>query len=819
MMLKIQRLTCCLVSLTVATAAMAAADNTASSAEKARQAISVLQSDAPPQEKAISCKRLAIYGSPEAVPALAPLLSDDKLASWARIALEAIPGPAADEALRGAMGKLQGRLLVGVINSIGVRGDAKALDALVAKLKDADLAVASAAATALGRLGGDQAAQALAQSLNLARGDFSRETLAMHSAVAYACNLCAEKFLADGKSAEALSLYDKVRQASVPRQNILEATRGAILARQADGLPLLLATLRSADKAVFSLGLRTARELPGRAVTEALAAELARSNPERQSPLLLALADRGDAALPAVLAAARSGSKSLRMAAMSVMERQGNAASVPVLLDTMADNDPELVLAAKAGLARLSGKEVDEALSSRLGQVSGPTRRVLAELVGQRHVAAAVPELIKASSDADPATRATATKALGETVTLADLGALTGLLAKAKTAEEVSAVEAALASACARLPDKAACTEKLLDALKTAPSAPAKCALLPVLGALAEAKALEAVQAALASQEPAVSDTAVRVLADWPEPAAFPALFNVFRTTKNDTHRILALRNCVRLLSLGGQSARQTLKTYGELMASAQRVEDRKLVLAGLANVADLAAFKLVEPMLADSQVQAEAELAMLGIAAGVIGSAPAEAKAVVTRLQAASKNEGTRERAAQILRQADKVEDFITTWQVCGPYTEADQGGALFDTAFAPEWASSKVSWRNLPAGTQPNRPWMLDLLAAIGGEHRVAYGRTWIYSEKTQPARIQFGTDDGNKLWFNGKLVSQANRGGAAVPDEFKAPVELRQGWNALVLKVIQDTGPWEFCLRLRAPDGARLEGLRTQSVPPSE
>ena len=133
--------------------------------EKELKLISVLQSDAPAAEKAITCKRLAVYGTQEAVPALAPLLADEELSSWARIALEAIPGPAADAALRDAMGKVQGRLLVGVINSIGVRRDAQAVSGLAEKLKDADADVASAAAVALGCIGGDQAAGVLEQSL------------------------------------------------------------------------------------------------------------------------------------------------------------------------------------------------------------------------------------------------------------------------------------------------------------------------------------------------------------------------------------------------------------------------------------------------------------------------------------------------------------------------------------------------------------------------------------------------------------------------------------------------------------------------------
>src|SRR5437667_12083016 len=77
---------------------LAAADNQDSPKEKERKLIAVLQSDAPAREKAIPCKQLAIYGTKDAVPVLAPLLSDSQLASWARIALEAIPDPAADDA-------------------------------------------------------------------------------------------------------------------------------------------------------------------------------------------------------------------------------------------------------------------------------------------------------------------------------------------------------------------------------------------------------------------------------------------------------------------------------------------------------------------------------------------------------------------------------------------------------------------------------------------------------------------------------------------------------------------------------------------------
>jgi len=74
------------VLLALTTTTLVAADRPTASAEIARQAISTLQSGAPAEEKALACKRLAIYGPGDAVPALASFLADEQLASWSRIA-------------------------------------------------------------------------------------------------------------------------------------------------------------------------------------------------------------------------------------------------------------------------------------------------------------------------------------------------------------------------------------------------------------------------------------------------------------------------------------------------------------------------------------------------------------------------------------------------------------------------------------------------------------------------------------------------------------------------------------------------------------
>jgi len=108
--------------------------------------------DASTFAKAKACQRLAVAGDKTAVEALASLLADPALAHYARMALEPLPDAAADEALRNALGKLNGDLLVGVINSIGRRKDTRALDALAKLRYDEDSSVVSAAEAALARI-------------------------------------------------------------------------------------------------------------------------------------------------------------------------------------------------------------------------------------------------------------------------------------------------------------------------------------------------------------------------------------------------------------------------------------------------------------------------------------------------------------------------------------------------------------------------------------------------------------------------------------------------------------------------------------------
>jgi HEAT repeat protein len=102
--------------------------------------------------KAKACQRLGVIGDRTAVPSLAALLPEPQLSHYARIALEPMPDRSADEALRTSLGKVQGKLLVGVISSIGKRRDRNAIAAIEKLRHESDGDVARAADAALARI-------------------------------------------------------------------------------------------------------------------------------------------------------------------------------------------------------------------------------------------------------------------------------------------------------------------------------------------------------------------------------------------------------------------------------------------------------------------------------------------------------------------------------------------------------------------------------------------------------------------------------------------------------------------------------------------
>ncbi len=638
-----------IVTLLLAGAASTLAQTVAPKQDEARLIAVVQSQDAPHKDKVDACRQLAIIGGKDSIAPLAALLGDEKLSHMARYALEPNPDPAVDAALRDALGKVKGGPLVGVIGSLGVRRDAKAVPALARLLNDADAVVARAAARALGKIGNAEAATALRKAVPNVSADRK---------VDFCEGLfrCAESLAVDGQRRQAVAIYDDLRKLDAPHQVRAGALRGAILTRQRNGLKLLQEHLRSDDYILFSAAVQVSQQMPNSRVTGMLVEEMKGLPADNQVLIIQALGLRRDKeAVPALLAAARSGPKPVRIAAIQATAEIGDASAVPVLVQMLDETDREIAQAAQTGLATLPGQEADAAVVAMFNSGNAGRQITALDLMGRRRMTSGIPVLWKTAGDANSQVRPAAIKAIGELGGPEQVPALLDLLGDVQKSEDLNAVEQALVAACTRAAD--AQTGRLISRFKQArPSQ--KAVLVRVLSAVGGADALQTILAAVKSDDAEVRSAAVRALGTWKTVDAAPHLLALARETSDPAERTLFLRGYLNLAARGELSMEQRVEMCRQAASMIQRDDEKKLLLGTLSNIQSPATVALIVPYLDDPGIRQEAAMAVVTIAErafrgrGAARRAP-ELIAPLERVVETTANEDLAKRAKALLRQA----------------------------------------------------------------------------------------------------------------------------------------------------------------------
>jgi hypothetical protein len=308
---------------------------------------------------------------------------------------------------------------------------------------------------------------------------------------------------------------------------------------------------------------------------------------------------------------------------------------------------------------------------------------------------------------------------------------------------------------------------------------------------------------------------AIRALSGWPTPEPYPDLRSVAKGKGDVTERTLALRGCVRLLGLDSTRAPgETIIFYREAMTIALNDAERKRLLSAVGESRSPAGLAMAAEFIADTSLRAEAEAAVLNIAEALPDSAR---RAVVPQLRqicSSSTTAANAAKAAGLIRRVELYDDYITTWEIEGPYHR--KWIQLLDEPFGPElFGASDQHWVPFRVTANPEKPWLLDIGKSVPGEDNLIYLRTHIWSPEGQGARIEAGSDAGMKMWLNGTLVHAVNVVRQAGPGDSRVPILLQKGWNVLMIKLEQGDGPWCACARVRASDGGRLEGIRVSAT----
>jgi D-arabinan exo alpha-(1,3)/(1,5)-arabinofuranosidase (non-reducing end) len=150
----------------------------------------------------------------------------------------------------------------------------------------------------------------------------------------------------------------------------------------------------------------------------------------------------------------------------------------------------------------------------------------------------------------------------------------------------------------------------------------------------------------------------------------------------------------------------------------------------------------------------------------------------------------------------------FIPEWYLLGPFPNPQDSVNKrlgLDQEYQPE---KEINLEKLYRGvngqeirwelkqTPPNG--RMDLYHFKPNELVVAYALTYVYAEAPRDVTLLLGTDDGAKVFLNGRELYRYLAIRVAEPDQDRVILPLSKGWNTLLLKLENNLGGYNFYAR---------------------
>ncbi len=767
----------------------------------------ILSSNAGFDAKQFACRQLVFVADDEQVQGLASLLSDDALAHYALLVLARLRSPAAADAAVKALPGSHGRTEIEILDTLADLGDARVVGAAESRLVAQDSALRDAAAAALAKIADGHA-------LDLLLACYSRAGSADQARLGHVLLGVANRVQHLGNPTAAIQIYDTLNRNSANPVLSAAAMRGIAVIQGDRALPMLLEALAQEGTHRQAVAAVALRELPGPAVIERLAGAVTKLHGRSQLLALQILSERpGTSAAPAIVALRRSTIAAVRTAALRAAGSLGDPSAVPILISAAAAGGSEERAAARDSLVRLRGAAVDRALMAVLDTGAPPAQVEAIVALGRRGSMGITPRLLKAARNSNANVRVAALRVIRDQGTPTSLPALTDLL-MGTLANDRDPVIDAVAQIVRRFPEARVGLPALLDRLGLATSPADRLALVMVIGQVGGQRAFTALRRATGDPASGVRLAALSALAEWPTDEPMPDLLRIARAAQDASQRALALRGYLRMA--GSSELRTPDEAFGlidQVRSIAVRPEEKRLILAGLSRFPSLKAIEYAESLVHDPDVGSEAELAVVEIGRVTCGAWPQKTCSSLESIAKSGKLDAARKRAESVLAATRGFGDFVVAWEVSPAYQRDGADYArLFDVPFAPEDGNGAgVPWRLMPPGAGTDLPWLLDLLALLGGEQRVAYLRSSVWTESPRDLVLEAGSDDGLKVWWNGSITISHNTARAVAPRQEKATVHANAGWNQILMKVTQSIQGWGACARLTAADGSPAIGLR--------
>ncbi|UCE41149.1 MAG: HEAT repeat domain-containing protein [Candidatus Aminicenantes bacterium] len=565
-----------------------------------------LESDVTLAAKQAACRHLREIGSAASVPVLGKMLLGLETSDMARYALEKIPGAEAERILVKELAGTDGKIRLGIIDSLGNSEARSSVSHLAKVISGSDETAAIASAMALGQIASPEASVLLSHSLGQASGELKDQ-------VAFSLLKCAGRYLDSGDSQEAIKIYELLIQSELPLPIRQAAIMGQIASSGDLARKVIVDALKGKNQDWHAPAIAMVKNFYDTSTIQEVVPFLPNLPAESQIQLLQALSHfRVEGVRVSIVSAVKNPDPLVRMAAIKALEAVGNYTVVEFLVSHAAQSKGKEQLAARASLWALRCSRANSTILTNLVKnLDEAVQHELILAVGERRIKEGLNLLLSRAQYSSDRNRLLAIRGLKNIASPSDLPLLANLLLGMKMDADQMEMASTIASVAYLIPLPIGRARAIMDTLESVTDVNGLILLYRTLGKIGDDSSLPVIRAALTDENSDVKDAAVRALAEWPTETVKEDLLHIARTSEVPVHKILALQAYIRKIGMEPyRSPESAVRSFQDVLDIA-RSEDKKLILGTLPTFASPDALELAQTLLQEKEVEAEAQLAI----------------------------------------------------------------------------------------------------------------------------------------------------------------------------------------------------------------
>ncbi len=595
--------------------------------------ILAIESSSDKEVTAFLIRRLQSMAKNEAVGTLSGFLTDERLCDPAAQALLAIGTPKAASAITGGLALAKGgSARATLVQAAGEMRSKNAVELITPYASSGDEMLRSVALRALANIGAPSCEKILAMAVQ--NNDRGERFDAASNYLLYAQRLCEGRNKKQGERI-CRDVIDAWTRTEVSHfRSVALATLAS--SRGNRGTADLMTAVDSDDERFRASALRLASQNASRTATRRWIDKAGEVSAEVKAGIVAMLGGRGDlSALPFLIESLEDEADVVRLAAIPAAAELGKRDALAALIAMLKAAEGVELEAIEKALPSISDAQDMAQVALALPNTPPSGQVVLIELITQRRAYSQIEAVYAETRNEDGSVRVAAIKALADLAKHEDLSRLIAILLDAASSSEKSAALQTVVAVSQQVESRERRATPVLAALKNAKNEERKL-LLNVLAKIGGGDALRAVVADTKSDSPDLQDAAVRALAGWQDEEALPALLKIIRGTDELKHQVPAIQAYIRILAKAKMASDKKVESLAEVLAAAERPEEKRRVLSGLAKLRTLSALKVAGKCLDDESLQEDAALAAVNIACPVDakgeGLSGAEVVAVLKR-------------------------------------------------------------------------------------------------------------------------------------------------------------------------------------------